>query len=283
MSKQGEEYERFVQDVYKVLNANDGLSNVIVQHDVKLKGISREHQIDVYWQFSYGTVTYRVAVECKDYKNPVTAEKIEAFRSTLLDIGNDIQGIFASRNGFQTGAINVAKMYGIQLMQIREPLESDWEGCIKDIYIKYIIHSVTNVRPTLYVDLEWANTNGVTAENISVIHGRSDCTFVVANKGRADEHKCSLETFINELPSRDEGKNLTHVEKFDNAFIEYASISIKVKAIKFVYDVHCSYDQQHINAMNLAKAVVNNVITGRSLLINIRNDVSERKKAAVLN
>lgn len=54
MSKQGEEYERFVQDVYKVLNANDGLSNVIVQHDVKLKGISREHQIDVYWQFSYG-------------------------------------------------------------------------------------------------------------------------------------------------------------------------------------------------------------------------------------
>ena len=78
-------------------------------------------------------------------------------------------------------------------------------------------------------------------------------------------------------------ENLTHVEKFDNAFVEYDSISIKVKAIKFVYDVHCSYDQQHINAMNLAKAVVNNVITGRSLLINIRNDVSERKKAAVSN
>ena len=35
--------------------------------------------------------------------------------------------------------------------------------------------------------------------------------------------------------------------------------------------------QQHIDAMNLAKAVVNNVITGRSFLINIRNDVSELK------
>ena len=43
MSKQGEEYERFVQDVYKILNANDGLKDVIVQHDVKLQGISREH------------------------------------------------------------------------------------------------------------------------------------------------------------------------------------------------------------------------------------------------
>lgn len=108
MPKQGEEYERFVQDVYKVLNANDGLSDVVVQHNVKLKGISREHQIDVYWQFSYGTVTYRVAVECKDYQKPVTAEKIEAFRSTLLDIGN-IQGIFASRSGFQAGAQQVAR------------------------------------------------------------------------------------------------------------------------------------------------------------------------------
>lgn len=45
-------------------------------------------------------------------------------------------------------------------------------------------------------------------------------------KGQADEHKYSLETFINELPSRDEGKNLTHMEKFDNAFIEYENISI---------------------------------------------------------
>lgn len=159
MSKQGEEYERFVQDVYKVLNANDGLSNVMVQHDVKLKGISREHQIDVYWQFSYGTVTYRVAVECKDYKNPVTAEKIEAFRSTLLDIGNDIQGIFASRNGFQAGAINVAKTYGIQLMQIREPLESDWEGYIKDIYIKYIIHGFDDARCVL-PDYKWTEHSG---------------------------------------------------------------------------------------------------------------------------
>ena len=93
MTKNGEEYELFVQDIYKILNCADGLKDVVVQHDVKIEGVSREHQIDVYWQFTCGTVTYRVAVECKDYKNPVTAEKIEAFRATLLDIG-DIHGIF---------------------------------------------------------------------------------------------------------------------------------------------------------------------------------------------
>lgn len=272
MSKQGEEYERFVQDVYRVLNANDGLSDVVVQHNVKLKGISREHQIDVYWQFSYGTVTYRVAVECKDYKNPVTAEKIEAFRSTLLDIGN-IQGIFASRNGFQSGAQQVAKAYGIQLMQIREPLASDWNGYIKDIYINYIFRSILNVHPTISVDLDWAEKNKI--DKVSGFHSELKGTFVVINKGTLSECKTSFAELINKLPCDKEGKNKIFVEKYDDAYLEYKDISMKIKGIKFEYDVQFSYEQQHIDALDMAKAVVNNVITGKSLLINIRNIVSD--------
>lgn len=56
----------------------------------------------------------------------------------------------------------------IQLMQIREPLESDWDGCIKDIYIKYILRSIINVRPILYVDLDWAN---VSSSRLKLIMG----------------------------------------------------------------------------------------------------------------
>ena len=272
MSKQGEEYERFVQDVYRVLNANDGLSDVVVQHNVKLKGISREHQIDVYWQFSYGTVTYRVAVECKDYKNPVTAEKIEAFRSTLLDIGN-IQGIFASRNGFQSGAQQVAKAYGIQLMQIREPLASDWNGYIKDIYINYIFRSILNVHPIISVDLDWAEKNKI--DKVSGFHSELKGTFVVINKGTLSECKTSFAELINKLPCDKEGKNKIFVEKYDDAYFEYKDISMKIKGIKFEYDVQFSYEQQHIDALDMAKSVVNNVITGKSLLINIRNIVSD--------
>lgn len=274
MSKQGEEYERFVQDVYRVLNANDGLSDVVVQHNVKLKGISREHQIDVYWQFSYGTVTYRVAVECKDYKNPVTAEKIEAFRSTLLDIGN-IQGIFASRNGFQSGAQQVAKAYGIQLMQIREPLASDWNGYIKDIYINYIFRSILNVHPIISVDLDWAEKNKIDKDKVSGFHSELKGTFVVINKGTLSECKTSFAELINKLPCDKEGKNKIFVEKYDDAYLEYKDISMKIKGIKLEYDVQFSYEQQHIDALDMAKAVVNNVITGKSLLINVCNIVSD--------
>lgn len=107
------------------------MKDVVVQHDVKIEGVSREHQIDVYWQFTCGTVTYRVAVECKDYKNPVTAEKIEAFRATLLDIG-DIHGIFAARNGFQSGATkgskNIWNTAGADSRTIGKRLERIYKG-----------------------------------------------------------------------------------------------------------------------------------------------------------
>ena len=76
MPKQGTEYELFVKEVYEVLNKTDGLSDVQIQHDVKLVGAAGvEHQIDVYWTFSIAGIRYQVAVECKNYKNRISKDK----------------------------------------------------------------------------------------------------------------------------------------------------------------------------------------------------------------
>jgi hypothetical protein len=111
MPKNGTEYELFVKDVYECLNRADGLTDAQIQHDVKLTGAAGvEHQIDVFWTFKRGGVEYKVAVECKDYKNHVSKDKIIAFHGILQDIGN-IHGIFASRAGFQSGAAQYASCF----------------------------------------------------------------------------------------------------------------------------------------------------------------------------
>lgn len=46
-------------------------------------------------------------------------------------------------------------------MQIREPLESDWRGYIKDIHINYTFRFVVNVRPHIYVNKEWIEENEI--------------------------------------------------------------------------------------------------------------------------
>lgn len=231
----------------------------------------------MYWQFTCGTVTYRVAVECKDYKNPVTAEKIEAFRATLLDIG-DIHGIFAARNGFQSGAQKVAKTYGIQLVQIREPLESDWRGYIKDIHINYTFRFVVNVRPHIYVNKEWIEENEI-KQKIAGFKEKSDQTYIVKNKGLTNEDRITVKQLIDKLPSDEEGRDRRYLFEFDNAYLEYEDEYIKIDKIEFTYDVEFSYDTQHISMMNMARAIVNNVITGESFLIDITGNVKNWGKA----
>ena len=88
----------------------------------------------MFWSFTKAGVTYKVAVECKDYKNRVSKEKILAFHDLLKDIGN-IHGIFVTTNGYQSGAREYAEKYGIQLMEIRKPNDDDWDGRIRDVTI----------------------------------------------------------------------------------------------------------------------------------------------------
>ena len=104
MAKSGRDYEQFVKEVYEYLNKADGLADVKIQHDIKLKGAAGvEHQIDVYWTFNKGGINYRVAIECKDYNSRVSKDKIATFHDILNDLGN-VHGIFATKIGYQKGA-----------------------------------------------------------------------------------------------------------------------------------------------------------------------------------
>jgi hypothetical protein len=57
-------------------------------------------------------------IECKDYKHPVSVEKIEAFHSKCERIPEINKLVFVSRNGFQPDAINAAKDFGIEIYNI---------------------------------------------------------------------------------------------------------------------------------------------------------------------
>lgn len=127
-------------------------------------------------------------------------------------------------------------------MQIREPLASDWNGYIKDIYINYIFRSILNVHPIISVDLDWAEKNKI--DKVSGFHSELKGTFVVINKGTLSECKTSFAELINKLPCDKEGKNKIFVEKYDDAYFEYKDISMKIKGIKFEYDVQFSYEQR---------------------------------------
>lgn len=265
------EYEIFVKEIYQSLLENDEINTVKVQHDVNLYGKSGcQHQIDVYWEFESAGVTTRIAVECKNYNTSnISIGKIRDFYAALVDIGN-ISGIFVCKNGYQSGAIKFASYYGINVVEIRTPKESDWEGRVRTIQIDTsLIHTNINSR-FVNIDFQWFNEKypNIIKEKINSISGNSNEIFIKDNKGNNIANMLELE---NELPCEfKEELNKEHEYLWDDAYIEVINFGlIKVKSVKFNYDIKIfDLDEIIIDGKEVAKAILKNVITGEIKFFN---------------
>ena len=117
-------YEMFTREIYEALVNQDIVQNVDIQHNVIITGKSgADHQIDVYWEFNVGGVTYKNCIECKYWKSKVKKLHVSSFKGVLDDIGN-ASGVFVTTEGFQSGAITYAAHHGIKLVKVAPLLQS---------------------------------------------------------------------------------------------------------------------------------------------------------------
>lgn len=299
MSKQGTEYELFVKDVYERLNAVDGLSDVNIQHDVKLSGAAGvEHQIDIYWTFSKGGVNYKVAIECKDYNSKVSKDRIQSFHDVLHDIGN-IHGIFVSKMGFQSGAIEYAQKYGIQLMEIRHPTDNDWKGRMRNLQFNIEMYSIDNIKPCFIIDIERmknhddrlikndkisfrAMSNQVFIE-FDEMKSTSTCDGLEKDDIISEKSTKSLYDLINMLPRREVRKGIEHFFIFKKGVVRYTNeeskktIEMPLKQLIFTYDVCCSKEEFRINGDDVIKTIVKNLSDGTQKTIDRFGQITLRQ------
>lgn len=277
MSKQGTEYELFVKDVYECLNRADGLSDVQIQHNITLVGaVGVAHQIDVFWSFTKGGVTYKVAIECKDYKNRVSKEKIAAFHDILQDIGN-IHGIFASRMGFQSGARKYAQQYGIQLMEIRHPIDSDWEGRMRNMHLEFKIRSIDNVEPKIFINRAKAEEQGVKLPENNLFCEFTDQVkihfekMIVDKNVVAEKDSKTMYDLVNRLPVGAPSTGNQFAFAFENATIHFHDTDYPLDGVVFTYDIYGD---------EVIKAIVKNITEGTEIHIDRFGRVSGRESVA---
>lgn len=108
-------FEHLVAAIHKA--ADQGAN---VRWNEKING----RQFDVVIRFKKGMYDYVTIVECKDYKKPVSVEKIDALVTKARDVGaNNV--IMASSSGFQSGAKETAKRHSITLLNISDSDTTD--------------------------------------------------------------------------------------------------------------------------------------------------------------
>ncbi|GHN01556.1 hypothetical protein WSM22_30450 [Cytophagales bacterium WSM2-2] len=258
------DYEKFTQEIYQTLINVQGIDTIDVKHNVKLAGKSKqEHQIDVYWEYEMAGVKHRTAIECKNYNREVSIGKVRDFYSVLSDLTN-VNGIMVTKVGYQAGAKKFADFYGINLKELRFPNDKDWKGRIKTIVfqMKMVLPNIRQRIPLF--DNEWLKENIKFPDSGQMtynLQGMADEIKILDESGQPITNFYELDK---KVPHKfDAAIGLEHTYFFDNAYLEVTPLGrIKIKGIKYIYDVNTGAEDFSIDALETTKAILKDALTG---------------------
>lgn len=147
-------YEIFVRNIVQAILCAQGLETIQVQHDAHIQGISRSHQVDVYWEYRLGGILHRVILNCKRYSSTVEVTDVLTLSGVLADLPG-VRGAIITTIGFQRGAVEYARSHQIGLKIVREPLDVDWEGRLRQINMQTFIYEPELLECYVQLDREW--------------------------------------------------------------------------------------------------------------------------------
>lgn len=246
MHNDGKAYERFVADLQQALLDAE---NITTQKNIKIElnkkitdNCGNKREFDLYWEYELGGLTYKTVIECKDYASNITLEKIDALIGKVKDIP-DLRAVFATKKGYQSGAIKKAEQNKIDLLIIREQNDSDWVDAdgtplIKSIHINMHIDmpaSITKFEPI--IDAEWVENNTQIDVNEPFnLLGLNNEIFI---EDLDNKEKYSLFDLAKKLkPIGDKKFGLfSNNLKLANAFIHYKDLKLKIHSYNIEYSV----------------------------------------------
>lgn len=113
------EFEKYCRDILASFAEEEQLSNFSITHNVRIPAEDGTYQIDIYAVFMALGVEFKILCECKQYTSPVNREKVVLLHDKLRSLGAH-KGVLLSTSGFQSGAIQYAKVHGIALIRVED-------------------------------------------------------------------------------------------------------------------------------------------------------------------
>jgi Restriction endonuclease len=110
MVKAGSAYEHEAAEFFRTFGLTAEVQKTV-------KGVRGENDIDVWVTGTMGAFQVQWVVECKDWKDNVPKEKVEALYAIVQNVGAD-RGWLLSEKGFQAGAVDWAEKTNITLTSL---------------------------------------------------------------------------------------------------------------------------------------------------------------------
>lgn len=269
MKNTGKQYETLVEEVFLQLMEQDSVENITMTKNKILKGKSTSHEIDVYWEFKMGGITYSTIIQAKDWKDKVPQGEILKFKAIIDDLPGQPRAIFITRTGYQKGALKFASVNDILLYELRKPEEKDWEGRIKTIILNfraYIPHTKIEIIP----DKKWmqdeANKIKIGDTSIS-IYGNTDQLYLKNQDGtiwKSIQEVLDLEQ--KQLGMQEISNKIVFIEMNEEIFMDTQNSlfpRIKIKKLKLNLSMRVIKEEEKIiDASTMVGFILKNTIEG---------------------
>ena len=264
-----ETYEQLTAAIYKTLGKEIGVSVECYGSQCKVTGKSgSQYQIDVLVKQTNGLQVIRTAIECKYWSKKVDKRVVATLDSCIRDTEVD-KGVIVSRLGFTEPAIQLAQQTNIGLVELREPIDSDWEGRIREIQIKF------NLITTEIYDLEILQDQnrygGVRQENFTVN----------PENVRIEEPARGVRT-LQDIIQKELAKDAGEGRVIERCFlpdtllrIEGDQRSADINGIRFKVRYHHLSDQISINAENYVYMIMRELFEKREFTLDRKGDLTE--------
>lgn len=286
--KPGSAYEQFVASLSKALIDSEDIfkqKNIVVEVNKKLvDNLGLEREFDIYWEYELFGILYKTVIECKDYSNRVSIDKIDALVGKLKDLPN-IKPIYATTIGYQKGAKDKAIKSGVALLVVRKQQDKDWydkdgNPYLKKIHINIVLESniqVTLVSPVL--DKKWIEEN--TNFDLGTLAGYSRYAMndVIIRDHKNNRSK-SIEEYFLELNNKKELPGIYQVKfDFEDGYIVLDNTELKIDSLNIEYTkpqidylpINIDYSQQlygvieYLNSMIKKKIFINGKISSEEM------------------
>jgi len=247
MHNDGSEYEQFVADLQQAILDTEAITTqktILIEKNKVIEdnfGIPRE--FDLYWEYELAGISYKTVIECKDYNSAISVEKIDALLGKIKDIP-DLKPVFATKKGYQSGAIKKAEANRVDLLIVREQNDSDWQDKDGNPYIKTVVINIqihvpariTNFEPNIDGDWLISNTNIDPSEPFQIFAPEDQIYIENLDTGRTQSlHEIIQE--IDSIPNHEYG-SFVKEEELSNAFLVFDQKKLKLLSYKLSYTVN---------------------------------------------
>jgi hypothetical protein len=132
MTDASDAYEVLAKTLVERVQVLSGIETSRIERNVRLPGCATDHQIDVLWDVE--GPRQRFIFECRKYGRTIEQKHLLAFRGVVDDLQTEarpVRGIMVTPVGYQRGAKGVATTYGITVLELRPPTDSDLAGRVR--------------------------------------------------------------------------------------------------------------------------------------------------------